>query len=126
MPKREKLPAVILLIDTTSKDETVVGLLVNGRTMVSKQQVRAQALPELVNKLLEDKKLVWKSLTAVAVLTGPGSYTGTRMGVTVANVLSWLQEIPIYSFSDVNFAQALEILQSGKLPRAHKQAFATK
>lgn len=40
-----------------------------------------------------------RDIRAIAVNQGPGSYTGTRVGVTVANTLGWVFNIPVIGFS---------------------------
>lgn len=55
----------------------------------------SQVLLPLLTKLLDRKKMVWKDLEAVEVETGPGSFTGTRVGVSVANALGYSLGIPV-------------------------------
>ena len=48
-----------------------------------------------IEKLLRRHKLSWKDLAGVVVFKGPGSFTGLRIGLTVANALAYAQQIPI-------------------------------
>ena len=45
------------------------------------------------------KHLSWRDCIGVAVAMGPGSFTGTRLGVTVARTLGQTLGIPVYGFS---------------------------
>lgn len=89
---------VILHIDTSNNKKTVVGLEINGckKELVkeSGNWTSQQALP-LIEKILKDNKLKFTDLTGIKVHIGPGSFTGVRVGVTVANILSWYYKIPV-------------------------------
>lgn len=43
----------------------------------------------------------WSQLSWLAVAHGPGSYTGTRMGVVTARILAQQLEIPLYGLSSL-------------------------
>jgi tRNA threonylcarbamoyladenosine biosynthesis protein TsaB len=48
-----------------------------------------------VNELLAKNNLNLKDLGAVIVFRGPGSFTGLRIGVTVANTIGYSLNIPV-------------------------------
>ena len=52
-------------------------------------------LLEHISGLLGQQRTTWDALTGVVVFRGPGSFTGLRIGVTVANAIAYAQEIPI-------------------------------
>lgn len=58
-------------------------------------QFGSQVLLPMIEKMLEKNKLEFKDLTAVEVETGPGSYTGLKVGVSVANALGYSLNIPV-------------------------------
>jgi len=62
-------------------------------------------------------------ISAIGVNHGPGSFTGTRVGITIANTLGWSLNIPIIGFSSRDIeVQAKKIfakLKSGKLSPNH-------
>ena len=87
----------ILLIDTSSNKEIEVGLEIDGKVFLLKHQVdrKNQEVLPLIEKLLKQHKLTLKDLTKIEVNPGPGSFTGLRVGVSVANALGALLKIPV-------------------------------
>jgi tRNA threonylcarbamoyladenosine biosynthesis protein TsaB len=47
----------------------------------------SQILLPLIERVMKEAKIGWDDLEAVEVETGPGSYTGVRVGVSVANAI---------------------------------------
>ena len=105
----------ILVFNTTSRDQTSVALVVNGKVKKLVEPVRAQDLQKLTDELLRSAKAEIEQIDAVAVLTGPGSYTGTRMGVVAANTLGWLLDKPIFELEGDSLDNALEFLKESPL-----------
>ena len=105
----------ILVFNTTSRDQTSVALVVNGKVKKLVEPVRAQDLQKLTDELLKSAKTKIEQIDAVAVLTGPGSYTGTRMGVAAANTLGWLLDKPIFELEGDSLDNALEFLKRSPL-----------
>src|SRR3989344_4639609 len=88
-----------LKIDTTNREETVVELI-SSKTGESKkitevQKPGSQALLPAIVKILKKNKLKFSDIDSIEVNPGPGSFTGTRVGVTVANVLGYALKIPV-------------------------------
>lgn len=89
--------SIILYIDTSDSKKTSVTLTVAG-VKISKivENVRtSQMLLPLINQLLSENKLGPTDISAIEVHTGPGSFTGLRIGIAVANTLSYLLDIPV-------------------------------
>ncbi len=90
---------MILKIDTTKREEVKVELI-DEKTgikdkLVKKQKLPSQVLLPLIIKILKKNRANIKELTRVEVNTGPGSFTGTRVGVSVANALGFALSIPV-------------------------------
>ena len=49
----------------------------------------------LVDELLKENNLQFKEINAIKVNTGPGSFTGLRVGIAIANALGFLLKIPV-------------------------------
>ena len=56
---------------------------------------KAQIVLPLMEELLKKHKLQLSDLNAITVNTGPGSYTGIRVGISIANALGFALQIPI-------------------------------
>ncbi len=53
-------------------------------------------IPE-IESMLKELGFSMEEMTRVYVTNGPGSFTGIRIGVTVANTISQVRNIPVYS-----------------------------
>jgi len=88
-----------LYIDTTQRLELVVKLLQNNRAVGEIRNAQstnhAQHLLPAIERLLQDQGVAMKDISEIAVNPGPGSFTGTRVGVAVANALSFALGIPV-------------------------------
>lgn len=89
---------MILHIDT--KDQKQISVSLKDRKSVVKslsQQNKfgSQVLLPLIEKILKLEKMEYKDLEGVEVETGPGSFTGIRVGVSVANALGYSLGIPV-------------------------------
>lgn len=87
-----------LYIDTTNNKEIIVRLTVDGKEYEIKQEIsfnRGQVALPLVEQLLQEHNLTPRDLQAVEVNAGPGSFTGVRVGVAIANALSFALQIPV-------------------------------
>jgi len=87
-----------LIIDTSDNKHITVGLRIDGKEDLIMQEVgmqKAQVVLPLIDQLLKKYKLTPQDLTGIEVNTGPGSFTGLRVGVSVANALGYALQIPI-------------------------------
>ncbi len=85
---------MILYIDTTNNLKTVVKL---GKGSIEKSYAnpRSQELLTLINQILKKAKTAVNDISEIKVNVGPGSFTGTRIGVTVANALAFALQIKV-------------------------------
>lgn len=87
-----------LIIDTSSNKEIKIGLEIDGKEYLVERPLdykKAQIALPMTEELLKDNKLGLKDLTGIRVNLGPGSFTGLRVGVSIANTLGYLLKIPI-------------------------------
>jgi tRNA threonylcarbamoyladenosine biosynthesis protein TsaB len=90
----------ILSIETATKVCSVAvseGEAILGETSLFTPQVHAERLVIIINNLLENLKLSYSDLSAVAVSIGPGSFTGLRIGLSVAKGISFAQNKKLIS-----------------------------
>lgn len=89
---------IILLIDTTSNEVIKVCLIINGEKYSVEQKLdrqKTQAALPLIEKILKEKKIKLQDITEIQVNPGPGSFTGIRIGLAIANTLAFLLKIPV-------------------------------
>ncbi|MCC5804393.1 tRNA (adenosine(37)-N6)-threonylcarbamoyltransferase complex dimerization subunit type 1 TsaB [Rossellomorea vietnamensis] len=94
----------ILSIDTSNypfgvaliEEDKVIGEYIT----YMKKNHSVRAMPA-VEQLLKDCGVEAKELTKIVVANGPGSYTGVRIGVTLAKTLAWSLNIPLVPVSSL-------------------------
>ncbi|MDM5318952.1 tRNA (adenosine(37)-N6)-threonylcarbamoyltransferase complex dimerization subunit type 1 TsaB [Bacillus pumilus] len=94
----------ILAIDTSNhtlgialvKDSIVIG---ESITYLKKNH-SVRAMPT-VEALMKECGVAPTELSKIVVAKGPGSYTGVRIGVTIAKTLAWTLSIPISAVSSL-------------------------
>lgn len=57
--------------------------------------VKSQMVLPLVEELLREHNFKLSDITEISVVTGPGSFTGLRVGAAVANALGYLLGVPV-------------------------------
>ncbi len=55
----------------------------------------------LINEMLKEKNITLKDFNEIIVVNGPGSFTGIRIGLTIAKTISYSLNIPIYTLSSL-------------------------
>ena len=89
-----------LFIDTTQREQLIVRILAeDGKVMAEHNESQgfnhAQNLLPAIENLLKANNLSLNDLAGIEVNPGPGSFTGTRVGVAVANALSLALNVPV-------------------------------
>lgn len=100
---------MILIIDTINKQCQVALVAGQERKEIKWQweEDTGTEVLENITKLLRQNKKNLKDLKAILVNTGPGSFTGVRVGVTMGNTLAWSLNIPIFGYKDGEEEKAL-------------------
>jgi len=95
---------MLILTIRTDKPESEIGLYDNETQL---QYIKWQAHRQLaetihyqIAKLLQSQGKNWNDLQGLVVFKGPGSFTGLRIGLSVANALSYSLKIPIIANND--------------------------
>lgn len=100
---------ISLFIDTSSSAAVVA--LYNNEKPISiikeenMQDISSHIMP-MIDKLFSNNNLRINQVNKIFVVNGPGSFTGLRIGVTIAKTLAWSLKIPVVPIS------SLEVLAS--------------
>ena len=87
----------ILFIDTTDNKRITVSLNEKEKVEITSvdQVVKSENLLPAIDRLLKKTKIKATELTEIKVKTGPGSYTGIRVGLAVANAMAFALKIKV-------------------------------
>jgi tRNA threonylcarbamoyladenosine biosynthesis protein TsaB len=106
----------LILSLETSAETCSVALHKKGQLLqeilVNESQAHASRLAPLVDELLSAQAISPSSLQAIAVSSGPGSYTGLRIGASTAKGMCYALNIPLISVPTLQHL-ALNGLKSG-------------
>jgi len=83
-----------LYIDTTDGEEIVIGIDGNKYKTETKKEKSQKLLP-FIDEKLKENDLSIEDISEIEVEIGPGSFTGIRVGVSVANTIGWAMDIPV-------------------------------
>lgn len=95
---------ISLLLDTSNQ---ALSVAVNRDSkMVAEintnyKKTHSETLVDNIQKVLEIADIKKSQLDRIIVAKGPGSYTGVRIGITVAKMLAKQLNIPVYSVSSL-------------------------
>jgi len=80
-----------IVIDTTDNTKTLIRFEGDNVTdeIIEPAKPRTQATLFIIEKILKKNNINVKDLDEILVNTGPGSFTGTRVGVAIANALGF-------------------------------------
>ena len=94
-----------LLLDS-SNIYLAVGLAKDGKVVDSifynAWQRQSELMVTEIDNILKRNKIDKKELDAVVVGIGPGSYTGVRIGVTIAKTIAYALKIKVYAMSSLS------------------------
>ena len=83
-----------LCVDTSDNKKIIIGLD-EKRWEFETKEPKSQKLLELIDKTLKKQKKTLKDITEIKINLGPGSFTGLRVGISVANALAWALGIKV-------------------------------
>lgn len=74
----------------------------------------AETLHQKIDALLEQANMSYADITAVMVYEGPGSFTGLRIGLSVANAAAYALHVPMVGTTGDNWvADGIEQVRRG-------------
>lgn len=94
----------VLYIDTSSS-YLYTAIVENGKSIIEIKKdfghnLSEKALPEIVS-MFDDNNITPKQIEKIIVVNGPGSFTGIRIGITIAKVYAWSLNIPITTITSL-------------------------
>ncbi|WGS27558.1 tRNA (adenosine(37)-N6)-threonylcarbamoyltransferase complex dimerization subunit type 1 TsaB [Bradyrhizobium sp. ISRA464] len=80
------------------------------------QRGHAEALMPLIARLMKDSGIAFTALDRIAVTTGPGSFTGLRVGLSAARGIALAAEKPIVGLTTLAAYAAPVVAENGEHP----------
>jgi tRNA threonylcarbamoyladenosine biosynthesis protein TsaB len=75
----------------------------------------ADTIHRKLEEILDSSSILLKDLEGIVVFKGPGSFTGLRIGISVANALAYSYGIPLVATSgDDWLTEGIKALQAGQ------------
>lgn len=103
-PSGGKLLRRLLAIDTSTSTLSTA-ILDQLQLLATKsehgERNHSTRLVPVIQDLLQSQGIRMEDLDGIAVGVGPGSYTGVRIGVTVAKTLAWSLKLPLIGVSSL-------------------------
>lgn len=116
---------MLILTIRTDKPEAEIGLFNNGEKLAYEtwqaHRRLAETIHEKIKSLLGSEKCDWHDIEAIAVFKGPGSFTGLRIGISVANALADSFKVPIAATNGKDWIS----MAAGRLEQGENDQFIT-
>lgn len=110
---------ISLFLDTAAHNRIVAcykdGLLFDVLMEENDNHLSERFLP-MIQQLLEKNELKKTDLGEIIVVNGPGSFTGIRIGVTIAKTMAWAFKIPIKTLSELEVLATTKTKTNYKVP----------
>lgn len=138
MTKEGSLPRYLLALEAAGA-ACSVALWRDGETLAEEslamQRGQSEHLVPMVRRCMQRAKTPWQSLDAIAVTSGPGGFTGVRIGLAAAQGLALAWDLPVIGVScfdalraslaaDERLGQWLLLLIEAKRAEVYVQLFA--
>jgi tRNA threonylcarbamoyladenosine biosynthesis protein TsaB len=108
-PSPDARAPIVLGITTAGRVEAAVSVSAERPAAIAAVAAEGPALASLldcITQVLADTDIALSDVGAVAVCTGPGSFTGLRIGVAFAKSLAQARDLPCIGVSSYDIAEA--------------------
>lgn len=103
-----------LLLDNSGVQTIDLYLWLDNKWVQHTYQSKDYNLVSAIDQCLKEQKITPADLKGVAVLVGKGSFTSTRIAVTVANTLSYSLNIPVMATNSIEELGLIEKIKNAK------------
>jgi tRNA threonylcarbamoyladenosine biosynthesis protein TsaB len=83
-----------LSIDTSNIQKAIIKFD-NDIFEINSRKGNSQTLLPFIEEELQNRGDSFSSITSIEVHTGPGSFTGLRVGLSIAQTLAWVLHVPL-------------------------------
>lgn len=94
---------MLILTLRTDNPEAEIGIYDDTTELLYESWHAHRQLAETIHRkiadALEQNKKSWSDVQGIVVYAGPGSFTGLRIGMSVANALAYANQVPIVGAS---------------------------
>ena len=87
---------------TCSASISINGKLIDEKIILSDKYVHGEQLHILIESLLKKNNISFKNLDGVCIASGPGSFTGLRIGVSTAKGIAFAIKKPLISVDTIH------------------------
>lgn len=109
VPPIDLIPSGVLAIDTSTEQAGIALSTMNGVLSRSWPASRAQTttvLPE-IDRLVHEAGMTPADITGLVVATGPGTFTGLRVGVAIAKGIVAARDVPLVGIPTLDIVFAM-------------------
>lgn len=108
-----------LFIDTSSSYVNIY-IIKGTSVLVSKSyhtlKDMANSIMPLIRESFNEVDFKVNDIDKIFVTVGPGSFTGVRVGITVAKTISWSLNIPVYPISALEYLASIDTTYNKIIP----------
>jgi tRNA threonylcarbamoyl adenosine modification protein YeaZ len=98
---------ILSLALNTASSKTSIALFDGEKILAEKswqgKNDEAEKMMPAIDALLKNNKKTFENIKRVVVVKGPGSFTGLRIGVTVANTIAYLNGCELFGFDTCEY-----------------------
>lgn len=107
-----------LLIDTHDKDINLAlykNDLILDKNIKESERHHSDFIMPMLKELLDRNNITVKDISEIYVVNGPGSFTGVRLGVTIAKTLAYTLNIPIKTITSLEMFAISNLSETDKI-----------
>ncbi len=107
---------MLLFIDTSDLHQMTFALIPNNGNIVRQEFTIAYNESDqtlgILDRFLKQNKLSSNDISKIIACSGPGSFTGTRVGITIAQAFGFAKKIPVYAIPKSKIPADLQKLKN--------------